>query len=86
MNHAPIPDPIGGPSLSSQSVHVATIAHAPVVDHGLTVDPHATVGQVSAALATLPADAFFAEHFGDVEVTLVFREPPRGGRRLPAAR
>ncbi|WP_261561984.1 hypothetical protein [Frankia tisae] len=50
--------------------------HAPVIDHGLTVDPHATVAQLSAALATLPPDAYVAEHFGDVEVTLVFREPP----------
>ncbi|SNQ47764.1 conserved hypothetical protein [Frankia canadensis] len=75
MNYDPIPDPIGGPLLSSQPVRVATIVHAPVVDHGLTVDPDATVAQVSAALATLPVDALFTEHFGDVEVTLVFREP-----------
>ncbi len=72
----PIPDPIGGTSLSTNAVKVTRVVHAPVIDHGLTVDPHATVAQLSAALATLPPDAYVAEHFGDVEVTLVFREPP----------
>jgi len=76
MMFPPIPDPIGGMSLSGEVVRVTRVVHAPVIDHGVTVDPHTTVAQVSAALATLPADAFFVEHFGDVEVTLVFQEPP----------
>ncbi|WP_018639727.1 hypothetical protein [Parafrankia elaeagni] len=68
------PDSTGEPFRSSKFVTVSRARHVPVVDHGVTIDPCATVADVSAALALLPAGAVFAEHFGDVEVTLLFRE------------
>jgi uncharacterized repeat protein (TIGR03917 family) len=85
MMLAPIPDPIGGMSPSSRAVKVIRVVHAPVIDHGLMIDPHATVAEVSAALATLPPGAYFTEQFGDVEATLVFREPPAEGEPSPAS-
>ncbi len=84
MMLAPIPDPIGSTSPSSGAVTVTRVVHAPVIDYGLRIDPQATVAEVSVALATLPSGAFFTEQFGDVEATLVFREPPVEGGLSPA--
>jgi uncharacterized repeat protein (TIGR03917 family) len=45
-------------------------------DHELAIRPGADVGDLVAILGTLPADAFFTEHFGDVDAVLVFRQVP----------
>ncbi|TCJ33330.1 hypothetical protein [Parafrankia sp. BMG5.11] len=42
----------------------------------LLVRPGADVGDLMAILAGLPVDAFFTEHFGDVDAVLVFRRVP----------
>ncbi|WP_018502810.1 hypothetical protein [Parafrankia discariae] len=44
--------------------------------HELTIRPGADVGDVAEILAGLPVDAFFTEHFGDVDAVLVFRRVP----------
>ncbi|ETA03991.1 hypothetical protein CcI156_08775 [Frankia sp. CcI156] len=51
----------------------------------LTVRPGADVGDLVAILGTLPADAFFTEHFGDVNAVLVFRRVPGDSATLPAS-
>ncbi|EFC83302.1 hypothetical protein [Parafrankia sp. EUN1f] len=53
-------------------------------DHELTIRPGADVGDLVAILATLPADAFFTEHFGDVNAVLVFRQVPGLPAMVPA--
>ncbi|WP_018635886.1 hypothetical protein [Parafrankia elaeagni] len=53
-------------------------------DHELTIRPGADVGDLVAILATLPADAFFTEHFGDVDAVLVFRQVPGLPAMVPA--
>jgi uncharacterized repeat protein (TIGR03917 family) len=50
--------------------------HATDTGHELTVRPGADVGDLVAILAGLPVDAFFTEHFGDVDAILVFRNVP----------
>ncbi|SQD95655.1 conserved hypothetical protein [Parafrankia sp. Ea1.12] len=42
----------------------------------LLVRPGADVGDLMAILAGLPVDAFFTEHFGDVDAVLAFRRVP----------
>ncbi|ABD12697.1 hypothetical protein ThrDRAFT_03243 [Frankia casuarinae] len=72
-------EPPPSPQHASEFVTVTRIVHPPAVDIGLSVSPEATVEQVAAALASMPASAVFAEHFGDVDVTLVFRETASSG-------
>jgi len=48
----------------------------PSGDHAVIVRPGADVGGLVALLAALPCDAFFTEHFGDVEVVLLFHPVP----------
>ncbi|EFC85962.1 hypothetical protein [Parafrankia sp. EUN1f] len=52
--------------------------------HELTIRPGADVGDLMAILSTLPSDAFFTEHFGDVDAVLIFRQVP--GEDAPAWR
>ncbi|WP_045875085.1 hypothetical protein [Pseudofrankia sp. DC12] len=64
--------------------------HATATGHELTIRPGADIGDLAAILADLPADAFFTEHFGDVDAVLVFRNVPedpalvRAGATPPA--
>ncbi|OAA22245.1 hypothetical protein UG55_10145 [Frankia sp. EI5c] len=51
----------------------------------LTIRPGADVGDLVAVLGALPADAFFTEHFGDVNAVLVFRQVPGDSAGLPVA-
>jgi uncharacterized repeat protein (TIGR03917 family) len=53
-------------------------------DHELTIRPGADVGDLAAILANLPADAFFTEHYGDVNAVLVFRQVPGLPAMVPA--
>ncbi|WP_239404784.1 hypothetical protein [Frankia sp. Cj3] len=50
--------------------------HPPLVDHELIVTAGAVASDVSSVLATVPADAVFVDHYGDVDLMLVFREVP----------
>ncbi|WP_007508761.1 hypothetical protein [Pseudofrankia saprophytica] len=52
--------------------------------HELTIRPGADVGDLVAILADLPPDAFFTEHFGDIDVVLVFRHLPGTPALVPA--
>ncbi|WP_018506241.1 hypothetical protein [Parafrankia discariae] len=52
-------------------------------EHELTIRPGADVGDLVAILGTLPADAFFTEHFGDVDAVLVFRQVPGESATAP---
>ncbi|SQE00613.1 MULTISPECIES: hypothetical protein [unclassified Parafrankia] len=53
-------------------------------EHELTIRPGADIGDLLAILATLPPDAFFTEHFGDVDVALVFHQVPGDPVAVPA--
>ncbi|WP_322777886.1 hypothetical protein [Frankia sp. Cas4] len=72
------PFPPGGhePSGLPELATVSRVERPPLVDHELCVSPGAVASDVSSALVTMPADAVFVDHYGDVEVTLVFREVP----------
>ncbi|KJE21496.1 hypothetical protein FF36_04184 [Frankia torreyi] len=52
-------------------------------DHELTIRPGADIGDLVALLATLPPDAFFTEHYGDVDATLIFRPVPERPATTP---
>jgi uncharacterized repeat protein (TIGR03917 family) len=52
--------------------------------HELTIRPGADIGDLVAILADLPPEAFFTEHFGDVDAVLVFRIIPAAGALVPA--
>jgi len=58
--------------------------HATATGHELTIRPGADIGDLVAILADLPAEAFFTEHFGDVDAVLVFRNIPLAGALVPA--
>jgi uncharacterized repeat protein (TIGR03917 family) len=58
--------------------------HPTRTGHELTIRPGADIGDLAAILAGLPADAFLTEHFGDVDVILVFRNVPEAGALVPA--
>ncbi|ABD10415.1 hypothetical protein ThrDRAFT_03761 [Frankia casuarinae] len=53
-------------------------------DHTLTIRPGADVGDLAVILGDLPADAVFAEHFGDVDLVLIFRQDPGLSAVVPA--
>ncbi len=46
--------------------------------HALTVRPGADVREIAEMLDHLPVDAFLTEHFGDIDLTMVFRTVPDG--------
>ncbi|WP_131764620.1 hypothetical protein [Candidatus Protofrankia californiensis] len=52
--------------------------------HELTIRPGADVGDLVAVLTDLPPDAFFTEHFGDVDAVLIFRCVPGAPAAVPA--
>jgi uncharacterized repeat protein (TIGR03917 family) len=58
--------------------------HATALGHELTIRPGADIGDLVAILVGLPADAFFTEHFGDVDAVLVFRNVPGADALVPA--
>ena len=45
-------------------------------DHELTVAPGATAAELAARLLAVPAGAVFTDHYGDVDLTVVFRQLP----------
>jgi uncharacterized repeat protein (TIGR03917 family) len=47
----------------------------PAVEHELTIAPGAGPHEVAAHLLQVPAGAAFVDVYGDVEFTVVFREP-----------
>ena len=53
-------------------------------DHELTIRLGADIGDLVAVLTSLPADAFFTEHYGDVDAILVFRPVPGVPATAPA--
>ncbi|ABW14891.1 conserved hypothetical protein [Parafrankia sp. EAN1pec] len=53
-------------------------------DHTLTIRPGADVGDLAAVLGAMPADAVFSEHFGDVDLVLIFRQDPGVSAIVPA--
>jgi len=59
-------------------------AQATDTGHELTIRPGADVGDLVAILVDLPTDAFFTEHFGDIDVVLVFRHVPGASALVPA--
>jgi len=58
--------------------------HATSTGHELTIRPGADIGDLVAIFVDLPADAFFTEHFGDVDAVLVFRNIPEAPALVPA--
>jgi uncharacterized repeat protein (TIGR03917 family) len=67
------PDPSGTPGADVPLI-VASIVRPGV--YALTVRPGADARDVGEALAGLPVDAFLTEHFGDIDLTMVFRTVP----------
>ncbi|CAO5228351.1 hypothetical protein [Frankia sp. AgKG'84/4] len=53
-------------------------------DHAVILRPGADIGDLVALLTTLPPAAFFTEHFGDVDVVLIFRPVPGDPATVPA--
>ncbi len=59
--------------------------------YALTVRPGADARDVGEAMAGMPADVFLVEHFGDIDLTMVFHavpddpEPERTGGLTPMA-
>jgi len=72
----PLPEPPSERAEPSTLVTVRRVVHPSAVDIGVTVSPDAAVADIVAVLAAMPARAAFVESFGDVDVTLVFRDPP----------
>ncbi|WP_261574240.1 hypothetical protein [Frankia gtarii] len=54
----------------------ASIRRTAQGDHAIVLRPGADVRDLVGALRALPASAIFTDHFGDVNVTLVFRPVP----------
>ncbi len=50
------------------------------MNHKLIVTAGAIASDVSSTLVTVPADAIFVDHYGDVDLMMVFREAPVTGR------
>jgi uncharacterized repeat protein (TIGR03917 family) len=72
-------DPSTGPPFAS-------LRRTPDGGYELTVTPGADPSDLNRALAAVPADAVFTEHFGDVAVALVFRTataPPAASPATP---
>ncbi len=44
--------------------------------YALTVRPGADAREIAEVLARLPVDAFLTEHFGDIDLTMIFRTVP----------
>jgi uncharacterized repeat protein (TIGR03917 family) len=72
----PSPEPPEESIEPSTLVTVRRVVDPSIVEIGVTVSPDAAVRDLVAALAAVPAGATFVESFGDVDVTLVFRDPP----------
>uniref|UniRef100_UPI0035ABC5D6 hypothetical protein n=1 Tax=Frankia sp. CiP3 TaxID=2880971 RepID=UPI0035ABC5D6 len=70
------PDPEGVPSGVPGAVTVSRVERPPLVDHELIVTAGAAASDVSSVLVTVPADAIFVDHYGDVDLMMVFREVP----------
>ncbi len=69
-------DPDRVPSGPPDSVTVSRVEHPPFMDHELIVTAGAAASDVTSVLVTVPADAVFVDHYGDVDLMLVFREAP----------
>jgi uncharacterized repeat protein (TIGR03917 family) len=70
----PTDSPGRDPSLDpSSGLPFAGLRRTPDGDYELTVAPGADPSDLARALAAVPDDAVFTEHFGDVAVALVFR-------------
>ncbi|MCM3886338.1 hypothetical protein [Frankia sp. R82] len=74
-----LPEPrpgFGGrpPSLAE----MVTVHDGPAVRHELTLAPGATAADLTTAMILIPPAASLISHHGDVDVSLVFREVPRG--------
>jgi uncharacterized repeat protein (TIGR03917 family) len=46
-------------------------------NHVVTMEPGAAVAYLAGVLAGLPADAVFLEHYGEVDLAIVFRPLPQ---------
>ncbi|KJE20048.1 hypothetical protein FF36_05654 [Frankia torreyi] len=51
--------------------------------YALTVRPGADARDLGEAMSRLPVDAFLTEHFGDIDLTMVFRAVPDGPNSEP---
>lgn len=60
-------------------VDLVSLNRGQLVDYELNVAPGAAATEVAATLAAVPGGALFMDHYGDVDVTLVFRQivPPQ---------
>ncbi len=82
------PDPDRTPGTPVPLI-VASIVQPGV--YALTVRPGADAHDVSEAMSRLPVDAFLTAHFGDIDLTMVFRtvpddtEPETTGGTTPTA-
>jgi len=69
--------PIAGPTPGGTSPLIV-VSHVRTGVYALTVRPGADAREVAETLARLPVDAFLTEHFGTIDLTMVFRTPPAG--------
>ncbi|WP_163549211.1 hypothetical protein [Candidatus Frankia nodulisporulans] len=65
---------------------VVTVDDGPAVRHELTLAPGATAADLTTAMILVPPAASLISHHGDVDVSLVFREPPRSSPEEPTPR
>ncbi len=74
------PDPRPTPGADLPLI-VASIVRPGV--YALTVRPGADTREIAEVLARLPVDAFLTEHFGDIDLTMLFCTVPDGSNPEP---
>ncbi|WP_250284420.1 MULTISPECIES: hypothetical protein [unclassified Frankia] len=75
----PVPEPRGMPAPTPASLaEVVTVRRGPLVDHELVLTTGATASDVTSAMILVPPQAALVSFHGDVDLSLVFRETPRG--------
>ncbi|CUU58442.1 hypothetical protein Ga0074812_11976 [Parafrankia irregularis] len=80
----PEPRPVSGgppPSLAE----VVTVRSGLNVEHELILAPGATAADLTSAMILVPPNASLVSHHGDVDLSLVFREPRHPGHGETAA-
>ncbi len=74
-----VPEPRGIPAPTPASLaEVVTVRHGPLVDHELVLATGATASDLTSAMIMVPPQAALVSFHGDVDLSLIFRETPRG--------
>jgi uncharacterized repeat protein (TIGR03917 family) len=78
--------PPDGPAAGPTPAGIPPLVVASLINPGvyaLTLRPGADARDVAEMLAGLPVDAFLTEHFGEIDLTMVFRTVPDGPHPEP---